>query len=155
MSKTAERKLVTKNRQAFHNYEIIDSYEAGIVLEGTEVKSIREGRINLKDSYAHVKDGELWLNNCHISPYPQASFSQHDPVRPRKLLLHAKQISKLTGETTRKGLTIVPLSVYFLGNRIKVEIAVARGKQSFDKRETERRKTIERDIQAELKRRLR
>ncbi len=154
MSKT-ERKLVTKNRQAFHNYEIIDSYEAGIVLEGTEVKSIREGRINLKDSYALVKDGELWLNHCHISPYPQASFSQHDPVRPRKLLLHAKQIAKLTGDITRKGLTIVPLSVYFLGGRIKVEIAVARGKQAFDKRETERRKTVERDIQAELKRRTR
>ncbi len=154
MSKT-ERKLVTKNRQAFHNYEIIDSYEAGIVLEGTEVKSIREGRINLKDSYAHVKDGELWLNNCHISPYAQASFSQHDPVRPRKLLLHAKQISKLSGDISRKGLTIVPLSVYFLGDRIKVEIAVARGKQSFDKRETEKRKTIEKDIKAELKRRLR
>lgn len=150
-----ERKLVTKNRQAFHNYEIIDSYEAGIVLEGTEVKSIREGRINLKDSYAQVKDGELWLTNCHISPYPQASFSQHDPVRPRKLLLHARQIAKLTGEITRKGLTIVPLSVYLLGGRIKVEIAVARGKQSFDKRETERRKTVERDIQAELKRRSR
>jgi SsrA-binding protein len=147
--------LITKNRKAFHEYEIVETYEAGIVLQGTEVKSLREGRVNLKDSYAQVKDGELWLVNCHISPYTHGNICNHDPVRPRKLLLHRRQVSKLTGATTRKGLTIVPLSMYYVRGNVKLEIALARGKHVHDKRETERRKTVERDIQAEMKRRQR
>ncbi len=147
------KQLVAKNRKAFHDYEIVETYEAGIVLQGTEVKSVREGRVNLKDSYAQVKDGELWLRNCHISPYPQGNIYNHEPLRPRKLLLHKRQISKLTVDTTRKGLTIVPLSFYFLDGRVKVEIAVARGKKAYDKRETERRKDVEREVKAEIKRR--
>lgn len=149
------RQAVAKNRKAFHDYEIVESYEAGIVLQGTEVKSIREGRINLKDSYAHVKGGELWLENCHISPYPQGNIYNHEPMRARKLLLHKRQISKLAGDVTRKGMTLVPLSVYFLDGRVKVEIAVARGKKSYDKREAEKRKAVERDVRMEVKRRLR
>ncbi|MFB3901959.1 MAG: SsrA-binding protein SmpB [Acidobacteriota bacterium] len=149
------KQLVAKNRKAFHDYEIVETYEAGIVLQGTEVKSIREGRVNLKDSYAQVKEGELWLQNCHISPYPQGNIYNHEPLRPRKLLLHKRQINKLTGDTTRKGLTLVPLSFYFLDGRVKVEIAVARGKKAYDKRETERRKDVEREVQMEIKRRRR
>ncbi|RPJ55063.1 MAG: SsrA-binding protein SmpB [Acidobacteria bacterium] len=147
------KQLVAKNRKALHDYEVVETYEAGIVLKGTEVKSVREGRVNLKDSYAQVKDGELWLHNCHISPYPQGNIYNHEPLRPRKLLLHKRQISKLTGETTRKGMTLVPLSFYFLDGRVKVEIAVARGKKSYDKRETERRKDIDREVKMEIKRR--
>jgi len=149
------KQLISKNKKAFFDYEIVETYEAGIVLQGTEVKSLRDGRVNLKDSYAQVNDGELWLLHCHISPYPQGNLYNHEPMRPRKLLLHKRQISKLTGDTTRKGLTLVPLSLYFVDGRVKVEIAVARGKKLHDKRETERRKAIERDVQQELKRRLR
>ncbi|HXK59602.1 MAG TPA: SsrA-binding protein SmpB [Acidobacteriota bacterium] len=147
------KQLIAKNRKAFHEYEVVETYEAGIVLQGTEVKSLREGRVNLKDSYAQVKDGEVWLLNCHISPYPQGNIYNHAPLRPRKLLLHKRQIGKLTGDTTRKGMTLVPLTLYFLDGRVKVEIAVARGKKAYDKRETERRKDVERDIQMEIKRR--
>jgi SsrA-binding protein len=149
------RVLVTKNRKALHDYEILESYESGIVLQGTEVKSIREGRINLKDSHAKVKNGEVWLENCHISPYTHGNISNHEPLRPRKLLLHKREINKLIGATVKKGLTLVPVSCYFLGGRVKIELAVARGKREYDKRETARRKAIERDVQAELKRRLR
>ena len=153
---TAESKqLVAKNRKAFHDYEIAETYEAGIVLQGTEVKSIRDGRVNLKDSYALVRNGELWLEHCHISPFPQGNLYNHEPMRPRKLLLHKRQISKLAGETTRKGMTLVPLSMYFLEGKVKVEIAVARGKKAYDKRETERRKEIEKDVRQEMKRRTR
>ena len=149
------KQLVAKNRKAFHDYEIVERYEAGIVLQGTEVKSIREGRVNLKESYALVKNGELWLEHCHISPFAQGNINNHEPLRPRKLLLHKRQINKLAGDAARKGLTIVPLSVYFLDGKVKVEIAVARGKKAYDKRETERRKEIERDVQQEMKRRSR
>lgn len=149
------KQLIAKNRKAFHDYEIVESYEAGIVLQGTEVKSIREGRVNLKESYALVKNGELWLEHCHISPFPQGNIYNHEPMRSRKLLLHRRQINKLAGDTTRKGLTIVPLSLYFLDGKVKVEIAVARGKKAYDKRATERRKEIERDVQQEMKRRSR
>jgi len=149
------KQLVAKNRKAFHDYEIVERYEAGIVLQGTEVKSVREGRVNLKESYALVKNGELWLEHCHISPFAQGNINNHEPLRPRKLLLHKRQINKLAGDTARKGLTIVPLSVYFLDGKVKVEIAVARGKKAYDKRETERRKEIERDVQQEMKRRSR
>jgi SsrA-binding protein len=149
------KKLISKNRQAFHDYEVAETLEAGIALQGTEVKSLREGRVNLKDSYAVVRNGELWMENCHISPYPQGNIYNHEPMRPRKLLMHKRQIAKLAGDIARKGMTLVPLSLYFVNGKVKVEIAVARGKKAYDKRETEKRKAIERDIQQELKRRIR
>ncbi|MEE8161377.1 MAG: SsrA-binding protein SmpB [Acidobacteriota bacterium] len=144
--------VVTKNKKAFHNYEIIHRYEAGIVLHGSEVKAIREGRVSLSDSYARIKDDELWLKNCHISPYSHGSTLQHDPTRPRKLLLHRREINKLIGKTIKTGLTIVPLSIYFKNGKIKIEIALARGKRLYDKREKARRKTIQREMEIELKR---
>lgn len=145
--------VVARNRKAFHEYEILERYEAGIVLMGTEVKSIREGRINLKDSYAHIVEGEVWLENCHISPYSHGHIENHEPTRSRKLLLNRREINKLMGETIKTGQTIVPLQVYFKNGRVKIEIALARGKKLYDKRETARRKTIEREIESALKQR--
>lgn len=148
---TSGEKLVASNRKAFHDYFILDRLEAGIVLLGTEVKSIREGRINLKDSYAGVKDGEAFLMNCHISPYSHGNRENHDPTRTRKLLLHCKEIRKLIGKTQEKGLTLVPLRVYLTRGRVKVELGVARGKKEYDKRETERRKEVDRETRAAMK----
>lgn len=145
--------LVAKNRKAFHDYEILETFEAGIVLQGTEVKSVREHRVNLKDSYARVSGGEVWLEGLHISPYSHGNIQNHEPERPRKLLLHRREINKLMGEVTRGGLTIVPLKIYLRRGKIKVEIGLARGKKQYDKREKARRKTIEREIETELKRR--
>jgi SsrA-binding protein len=147
--------LIAKNRKALHDYEILETFESGIVLQGTEVKSIREGRINLKDSYAKVVDGEIWLENCHISPYAHGNINNHEPLRRRKLLLHKREVNKLIGATVKKGLTLVPVSCYFREGKAKIELAIARGKREYDKRETARRKAIERDVQAELKRRSR
>lgn len=147
------QQLITKNRKAFHDYEILDRYEAGIVLMGTEVKALREHRVNLKDSYARVSEGEVWLENCHISPYSHGNMQNHDPLRPRKLLLHKREIDKLAGDTIKSGLTIVPLAIYFKQGKAKVEIGLARGKKLHDKRETARRKAIDREIESELKRR--
>lgn len=146
-------KIITKNRKAFHDYEILDRFEAGLVLAGTEVKAIREGRINLKDSYARLAGGEVWLENCHISPYSHGNIQNHDPLRSRKLLLKRREINKLMGETVKTGLTIIPLQVYLKNGKAKVEIGLARGKKSYDKRETARRKTIDREIESALKRR--
>jgi SsrA-binding protein len=146
-------RLVARNKKAYHNYEILEEYEAGMVLVGTEVKSLREGRVNLKESYARVLDGELWLENCRISPYSHGNLYNHDPLRRRKLLLRRRQINKLIGKVVQKGLTIVPLSLYFKHGRAKLKIAVARGKRTYNKRETKRRKDIEREVQSELKRR--
>ncbi len=152
MDKTASgEKLVASNRKAFHDYFILEKLEAGIVLLGTEVKSIREGRVNLKDSYALVKDGEPFLINCHISPYSPGNRENHDPTRTRKLLLHAKEIRKLIGKTQEKGLTLVPLRVYLTRGRVKVELGIARGKKEYDKRETERRKEADRETRAAIK----
>ncbi|GAB4229278.1 MAG: SsrA-binding protein SmpB [Acidobacteriota bacterium] len=145
--------VITTNRKAFHDYEILERYEAGIALTGTEVKSIRAGRINLKDSYARVVEGELWLEGCHISPYSHGNLNNHEPERPRKLLLHRREIARLIGATTREGLTIVPLRVYLKRGKVKVELGLAKGKKAHDKRETLRRRTIEREIAAEMKRR--
>ena len=145
--------VVAKNKKAFHDYEVLDRYEAGIVLVGTEVKAIRDRKVNLKDSYARVRGGELWLENCHISPYTHGNISNHEPLRPRKLLLHRRELSKLIGRSTRKGFTIVPLSLYFKNGKIKLELGLGRGKQLHDKRETARRKAIDRDVEIELKRR--
>ncbi|MDA2928864.1 SsrA-binding protein SmpB [Acidobacteria bacterium AH-259-O06] len=145
--------VVVKNKKAFHLYKILDRYEAGIALQGTEVKAIREHKVNLKDSYARIKDGELWLENCHISPYSHGSISNHEPLRSRKLLLHRRQINKMIGKSIKQGFTIVPLSLYFKNGKVKVEIALARGKQIHDKREAARRKAIEREVEMELRRR--
>jgi len=144
-------KLIAINKKAFHNYFILEKLEAGIVLLGTEAKSAREGRINLKDSYAHVRNGEAYLVNCHISPYSHGNRQNHDPTRTRKLLLHKKESRRLIGKTQEKGLTVVPLRVYLKRGRVKVELGVARGKKLYDKRETQRRKDIEREARAAMK----
>ncbi len=144
-------KVIATNKKAFHDYFLLDRLEAGIALMGTEVKSSREGRVNLKDSYALVKGGEAFLLNCHISPYSHGNRENHDPLRMRKLLLHHKEIRKLIGKTQEKGLTLVPLRMYLKRGRIKLELAVARGKKLYDKRETERRKEIDRETRAATK----
>ena len=142
-----------RNKKAFHEYEILDRFEAGIVLQGNEVKALREHKVSLKDSYARIREGEAWLENCHIGPYSHGSLSDHEPLRSRKLLLHRREINRLMGKTLRRGLTLVPLSVYFKNGKVKVEIALARGKRIHDKRERERQKTIDREVEMELKRR--
>jgi SsrA-binding protein len=149
----ASEKLFATNKKAFHDYSILEKLEAGIVLVGTEVKSIREARINLKDSYAMVKQGEAFLLNCHISPYSHGNRENHDPTRTRKLLLHDKEIRKLIGKTQEKGLTLVPLRVYLRRGKIKVELGIARGKKLYDKRETERRKEMDQEARAAMKQR--
>jgi SsrA-binding protein len=147
----APQRVTISNRKAKHDYFIIDTLEAGIILKGTEVKSLRKGNANLQDSYAEVKGGEVWLENMHISPYEQGSIYNHEPRRKRKLLLQKKQIRKLLGGLKEKGLTLVPLSIYFKGPYAKVELALARGKKSFDKRETIAKRESDRHI-ARLKR---
>ena len=149
----ASEKLFATNKKAFHDYSILEKLEAGIVLVGTEVKSIREARINLKDSYAMVKQGEAFLLNCRISPYSHGNRQNHDPTRTRKLLLHDKEIRKLIGKTQEKGLTLVPLRVYLRRGKIKVELGIARGKKLHDKRETERRKEMDQEARAAMKQR--
>lgn len=145
--------LIAKNKKAYFQYEILEEYEAGLVLIGTEVKSLREHKVNLKESFAKFIGGELWLEGCHISPYSHGNRSNHDPLRRRKLLLHNRELRKLLGKTTEKGLTIVPLAMYFKRGKAKVRIGLARGKKLHDKRETARRKQIEKEVKAELKRR--
>ncbi|MEJ5366184.1 MAG: SsrA-binding protein SmpB [Desulfosoma sp.] len=139
-------KIVCQNKKAFHDYEILETLEAGMVLTGTEVKSLREGRANLKDSYARIKGGEIWLYDFHISPYPCASYNNHEPERTRKLLMHRREIRRLAGKTQEKGLTLVPLKVYFSKGKAKVEIALARGKKDYDKRERIKQKEEAREM---------
>ena len=139
-------KIVSQNRKAYHDYHIEDTLEAGIALSGTEVKSLREGRANLKDSYVIVKGGEAFLLHCHISPYTHGNIMNHDPLRTRKLLLHRKEIDKLRGKIEAKGFTVVPLKLYFKGSFAKVEIGLARGKKFFEKRDT----IIEREARREI-----
>lgn len=148
-------KEIINNRQAFHEYHILSKVEAGAVLVGTEVKSIMAGRIQLKDSYVSIKDGEVWLLNAHISPYSHGNRQNHEPLRPRKLLLHRREIEKLEKETTQKGMTLVVTSIYWKNGRIKFEIGVAKGKKLYDKRESEMRKTIDRETRQQLKERIR
>ena len=140
------------NRAAAHNYFLLEKFEAGIVLTGTEVKSVRAGRANLKDSYAIIKDGELWLLNAHIGPYEHGNIFNHEPLRTRKLLVHQNEIRKLIGKTQQRGLTLIPLRLYFRRGRVKVELALARGKQLWDKRETERRRTADREAREAIAR---
>lgn len=144
-------KDLARNRAAFHNYAIGDRYEAGMVLRGTEVKSLREGSANLKDSYARVKDGEVWLLNCHISPYTHGTAFNHDPLRPRKLLLNKREILKLRKEQDLAGQTLIPLRIYLKDGRIKLELGVGRGKKHHDKREAKRRETMRREAQAAVR----
>lgn len=144
-------KEILNNRQAYHEYHILDKFEAGAVLVGTEVKSIMAGRIQLKDSYVSVKDGEVWLFNVHISHYSHGNKQNHDPLRTRKLLLHRKEIEKLERETTQKGMTLIITSIYWKNGRIKFEIGVAKGKKLYDKRETEMKKAIDKETRQQLK----
>jgi SsrA-binding protein len=156
MAKKKKRKAapgdVATNRQAAFRYHLLEKFECGIVLEGSEVKSLREGAVQLKDAYAEVRDGEIWLRNMHISPYKPAARENHDPDRPRKLLLHRREIERLIGKTAERGLTLVPTRVYFRGPRAKVELALARGKEMHDKRrsikERETRREIDRALSA-------
>jgi SsrA-binding protein len=149
--KSANIKIVCQNKKARYDYEIIEVIEAGMVLLGTEVKSLRQGRANLKDSYARIKDGELFLMQCHISPYTHAYYDNHEPDRVRKLLVHKREIKRLQGKTEEKGLTLVPLKIYFKDGKAKIELALARGKRSYDKRETLKRKTEERELERAIK----
>jgi SsrA-binding protein len=146
--------VVISNRKARHDYHILETIEAGIALRGTEVKSLRQGNANLQDSYANVKNGEVWLYNMHISPYERGSVDNHEPKRTRKLLLHKRQIRKLQHTIRERGLTLIPVSVYFEGAYAKVELAVARGKKSFDKREALAQREAQREIAKRLKRSL-
>jgi SsrA-binding protein len=139
------------NRKAFHDYHILETFEAGIALLGTEVKGIREGKANLRDSYARVEGAEVWLYNVHINPYSHRGYVDHDPKRRRKLLLHKQEIQKLIGKTVEKGLTLVPTRLYFKNGKIKVALALAKGKQARDKRETIKRREIDRETRAAVK----
>jgi SsrA-binding protein len=148
-------KEILNNRQAFHEYIVLDRFEAGAVLVGTEVKSIMAGRIQLKDSYVTIKEGEVWLLNAHISHYSHGNIQNHEPLRSRKLLLHRKEITKLEKETVQKGMTLVVTRIYWKNGRIKFEIGVAKGKKLFDKRESEMKKTVEKETRQQLKENLR
>jgi SsrA-binding protein len=143
MSRKADSKILSENRQASHNYHLLDRYEAGLVLTGTEVKSIRAGKLQLRDSYARVENNEAWLINAHIGEYSHGNRENHMPVRGRKLLLHRREIDKLLGVTREKGLSLIPTKVYLKEGRLKAEIAVAKGKQLHDKRQAERAKTAD------------
>jgi len=148
-------KIVTVNRKARHNYEIIDTYEAGIELLGTEVKALRAGKINLKDGYARVKGGEVWLFGVHISPYSHGSYNNHDPERERRLLLHKWEIRRLIGKVEEAGLTLIPLKVYFKNGKAKVQLALARGKRVYDKRHDLAKRDAQREISRHMKRKSR
>ena len=148
-------KEIVNNRHAYHEYHILDKYEAGIALKGTEVKSVMSGRIQLKDSYVSVRDGEVWVLNAHISPYSHGNRENHDPLRTRKLLLHKREILKLEKETTVKGMTLVITRIYLKNRRVKFEVGVAKGKKLYDKRETEMKRTIEKETRQQLKERER
>ena len=141
------------NRSAYHEYHISDKYEAGVALTGTEVKSVMDGRVQLKDAYVAVRDGEAWLFNAHISPYSHGNRANHDPLRTRKLLLHRREIDKLESASATQGMTLQPTRIYLRNRRIKIEVGVARGKKLYDKRETEMRRTVERETRQQLKER--
>ncbi len=149
------QKSIAENRKAFHDYHIIETFEAGVALLGTEVKAIREGNVNLRDSYASVEDGEVWILNVHINPYSHRGYSSHEPTRKRKLLLHRREIRKLIGKTVEKGLTLVPTRLYFHNGHVKVALALGKGKQAHDKRETIKRRETDRETRAAVKERQR
>ena len=149
--KDSPEELIADNRKARHDYHILDSFEAGVVLQGTEVKAMREGRSNLRDAYCRFERGEAFLMGVHVGQYSHGGYASHDPLRPRKLLLHQEELRKLFGKMTEKGLTIVPLRMYFRKGRVKVEIALAKGKKLYDKRETAKRRDAERETRAAMK----
>jgi SsrA-binding protein len=142
---------VAENRKASHDYHLLETFEAGLVLLGTEVKAIREGRVNLRDSFARVEDGEVYLYNVNISSYSHRGYADHEPLRRRKLLLHRNEILKLVGKTVEKGMTLVPVRMYFKNGRVKVAVSLAKGKKEYDKRETIRRREIDRETRAAVK----
>jgi len=145
-------KAIAENRRARHDYHLLDRYEAGLQLTGTEVKSLRDGRVTLGQAYAELRDGEVWLIGAHIDEYAQGNVANHEPERDRKLLLHRREIESLIGQVQQKGLTLVPTRMYFKNGRVKVELALAKGKQLWDKRETERRKTADREAREAMAR---
>jgi SsrA-binding protein len=151
--KKPDRQIVASNRKARHNYSILDTYEAGVVLQGTEVKSLREGQASMADAFATIDDGEIWLRNLHIAEYHHGTWTNHAPRRNRKLLLHRSQIDNLIGKIRDGNLTLVPLSLYFTDGKVKVELALARGKQAHDKRQDLARRDAEREVIRELGRR--
>jgi len=142
---------IAENRKAFHDYHLLETFEAGIVLLGTEAKAIREGRVNLRDSFARVEDGEVFLYNVNISPYSHRGYADHEPLRRRKLLLHRDEIRKLIGKTVEKGMTLVPVRLYYKNGRVKVAVSLAKGKKEFDKRETIKRREADRETRAAIK----
>lgn len=148
--KAADKPLAT-NRKARHEYHILETIEAGIALQGTEVKSLREGRANLKESYARVQNGEVFLVNCHISPYSHGNLQNHEPVRKRKLLLHRREIRRLQTKLNERGFTLVPLKFYLVRGKIKIQLGLAKGKKLYDKRDSKRKKDLDREARAELK----
>ncbi len=157
MTDTTQRrkaeKLIAENRKAYHDYHLLDTFEAGLVLLGTEVKAIREGRVNLRDSFGRVEDGEVFLYNVHISPYSHRGYAEHEPTRRRKLLLHRHEIRKLIGKTVERGMTLVPVRMYFKNGRVKVAVSLAKGKRTHDKREAIKRREVERETRAAIKER--
>jgi SsrA-binding protein len=155
MKEKTERELaranIAENRKAFHDYHLLETFEAGLALLGTEVKAIREGRVNLRDSFARVDDGEVFLYNVNISPYSHRGYADHEPLRRRKLLLHREEIRKLIGKTVEKGMTLIPTRMYFKNGRVKVAISLAKGKKDYDKRETVKRREADRETRAAIK----
>jgi SsrA-binding protein len=155
MKEKTERELaqssIAENRKAYHDYHLLETFEAGVALLGTEVKAIREGRANLRDSFARVDNGEVYLYNVNISPYSHRGYVDHEPLRPRKLLLHRNEIRKLIGKTVEKGMTLVPVRMYFKHGRVKVAISLAKGKKEYDKRETIKRRESDRETRAAMK----
>src|SRR3984893_11721787 len=155
MNNKTERELaqsnIAENRKAHHDYHLLETFEAGVALLGTEVKAIREGRVNLRDSYARVEDGEVYLYNVNISPYSHRGYADHEPLRRRKLLLHRDEIRKLIGKTVEKGMTLVPVRLYYKNGRVKVAVSLSKGKKDYDKRETIKRREIDRETRAAVK----
>jgi SsrA-binding protein len=146
---------IAENRKARHDYHLLETFEAGVVLLGTEVKAIREGRVNLRDSFARVEGGEVWVYNIHISPYSHRGYTDHEPTRRRKLLLHKQEIRKLIGKTVERGMTLVPLRLYFKNGKAKMAISLAKGKQAHDKRDAIRKREVDRETRAAIKARSR
>ena len=155
MKEKTERELaqtsIAENRKAYHDYHLLETFEAGVALLGTEVKAIREGRVNLRDSFARADDGEVYLYNVNISPYSHRGYADHEPLRKRKLLLHRDEIRKLIGKTVERGMTLVPVRMYFKNGRVKVAVSLARGKKEYDKRETIKRREVDRETRAAIK----
>lgn len=144
-------KLILKNRKAYHDFHILEKIEAGLVLHGTEVKAIREGKINIKEAYCNFQDGELYLLQAHISPYSHTGYEHHDPTRPKKLLLHQKELRKLRKKRDEQHLTLIPLAIYWVGNNIKVEVGLAKGKKLYDKRQDIAKKDVQRNMERQMK----